>query len=258
MQQLGILLFSLFGATGFFVWWRALLKLRSKQPLLEYRERTVVGENRFAFFAATVWIVLLLASRFIGPETETPPNIQAQVIASLTVLSFLLMLLALTKGQTLADFGIHFDQLRQQVADGVIGFFASVVPVMLVLLATSGLRKKETQHSFLKLLESDPGWETILWIGLAAVVVAPAIEELLFRVILQGTLTQRMKPTAAIGIVAVIFSCVHDWPDLLPLFPLAIILGYVYHQRHSYLAVVVLHALFNAMNLLNALLLQSK
>jgi membrane protease YdiL (CAAX protease family) len=32
---------------------------------------------------------------------------------------------------------------------------------------------------------------------------------------------------------------------MLPLLPLALVLGYVYDRRHSYLAVVVLHALFN-------------
>ena len=37
-------------------------------------------------------------------------------------------------------------------------------------------------------------------------------------------------------------------------FPLALVLGYVFHRRHSFLAVVVLHAIFNAMNLIIALL----
>jgi membrane protease YdiL (CAAX protease family) len=46
-----------------------------------------------------------------------------------------------------------------------------------------------------------------------------------------------------------IFSVVHGVPDCFPLFPLALILGFVYHRTRSFLAVVVLHALFNATNL---------
>jgi len=40
----------------------------------------------------------------------------------------------------------------------------------------------------------------------------------------------------------------------LPLVPLALILGYVYYRRHSYLSVVLLHALFNGANLWLALI----
>ena len=92
---------------------------------------------------------------------------------------------------------------------------------------------------------------------MTVIVLAPAAEELIYRVAIQGSLVRWMSPNRAMLVVALLFSSVHGWPDMLALFPLALILGYVYHQRHSFLAVVVLHALFNAMNLFNALLLQS-
>ena len=191
MQYLGYFLFSLLGAAVFFVWWHVLLKLQSRQPLLEYRERPAVGWSPIAFYLAAIWIVMLLVYRFGRPtKAETPSidlrDVQTQIFSSVTILLLLLAILAMTKGQTLANFSIRFSRIREQITDGVIGFLASMAPVMLVLLATSMLRKKETQHAFLKFLESDPGWTTILWIGLTAVVVTPVAEELLFRVILQG------------------------------------------------------------------------
>jgi membrane protease YdiL (CAAX protease family) len=91
-------------------------------------------------------------------------------------------------------------------------------------------------------------------VALAAVVLAPLAEELMFRVVIQGWLESREKPAAAITTTALLFSVIHGLPDAIGLFPLALILGYVYRRTHSYLAVVVLHGLFNAFNLSMVLL----
>jgi membrane protease YdiL (CAAX protease family) len=52
----------------------------------------------------------------------------------------------------------------------------------------------------------------------------------------------------------VIFAAVHRLPDAIPLLPLALVLGYVYQQRRSFLSIVLLHMLFNAANLILAVL----
>jgi membrane protease YdiL (CAAX protease family) len=106
----------------------------------------------------------------------------------------------------------------------------------------------------LKILDSDSGHEILAWIALSVVIVAPLAEELLYRVLLQGWTQAHITPWKAIVFSATIFSLAHQEHDWLPLFPLALILGYVYHRTHSYLAVVVLHALFNATNLTLAVL----
>jgi membrane protease YdiL (CAAX protease family) len=59
-----------------------------------------------------------------------------------------------------------------------------------------------------------------------------------------------MPAAAAIGIVTVLFAAVHGLPDALPIVPLALVLGYVFHRTRSYVAVVTLHALFNSYNLI--------
>jgi membrane protease YdiL (CAAX protease family) len=82
--------------------------------------------------------------------------------------------------------------------------------------------------------------------ALAVAVVAPLSEELLFRVVLQGWLTERISATVAVPVVAIVFAAVHGWRDGLALLPLALILGYVFARRRSYLAVVTTHALFNS------------
>jgi membrane protease YdiL (CAAX protease family) len=85
-------------------------------------------------------------------------------------------------------------------------------------------------------------------------VLAPLVEELIYRVVLQTWLQKIAPPREALIAVAIIFAAVHRLPDALPLLPLALILGYVYQQRRSFLTIVLIHMLFNAVNLILALL----
>ncbi len=86
------------------------------------------------------------------------------------------------------------------------------------------------------------------------IVVGPFAEELLYRVVLQGWIQSQIESWKAIAFSTVIFCLAHDPTDMLPLVPLALILGYIYYRRRSYLALVVAHALFNATTITLALL----
>jgi membrane protease YdiL (CAAX protease family) len=181
-------------------------------------------------------------------------EVQSACAVSLVVLIFMLSLLALSGRSRRRDAGVTLQLWKQDLLIGSLGFLASLLPVFLVLWVTSSWRSRETTHSFFKIMQDNPGGEGVAWVGLAAVILAPLTEEIVFRVILQGWLETRLAPRWAIGIVALVFAAVHGFPDSLALLPLALILGYVYHRRHSYLAVVVLHAWFNTWNLVFSLL----
>jgi len=157
------------------------------------------------------------------------------------------------------DFGWNPATWRGDLAVGVAAFFASLIPVLLVNLGVErlGLRGEGVKHEFLKILDADSGRMIVIWIALSVVVLAPLAEELTYRVLLQGWCQSQISPWQAILFSSVIFSLVHGLPDCFPLFPLALILGYVYYRRRSILSVVVIHALFNAMNLAFAVLMNS-
>ena len=147
------------------------------------------------------------------------------------------------------DLGLGRQAWSHEIAAGCRGFLASILPVAMVLLLTQSLRSEETIHPFLKLLADSPPSMTVAWIVLRAVILAPLIEELVFRSLIQGPLERYLPiPVAIIG-SSLLFSAVHGLPDAIPLVPLGIVLGYVYHRRRSLVAVVVTHALFNAGNL---------
>jgi membrane protease YdiL (CAAX protease family) len=211
--------------------------------------------------ALPVSIIVQVVALSSTPETDSAAVTDLPALCLALVLEMLVLmgLLAISVPIRADDFGLSRSQLGRNVWFGVLGFLMSILPVYTVSYAVemAELRDEGASHTFLKLLENHPGAETIAWVSLAAVVLAPMAEELLFRVILQGWLETRLTPRAAILFVSLLFASVHyqpGRPDFLPLIPLALILGYVYYQRHSYLAVVVLHAIFNALNLALAIL----
>src|SRR5690606_25593500 len=104
---------------------------------------------------------------------------------------------------SLTQCGFTTRDFRRQVQEGFAGFLASIAPVLLLLVATHWWRTEETLHPFLRLLTETPTVETIIWVVLSAVLVAPVQEELLFRVMLQDGLARRIGGQAAILIIAI-------------------------------------------------------
>lgn len=207
--------------------------------------------------AFVLWEIFNLIAT-AGQEAPAPSleGIQLQVGIYGAIVVVLLFLLR-TRGARLRDFGLRGDDWARQIRDGALGFLASMIPVYAVLLATIPIRDIGDQHPLFRSIQENPDPVLITWVALAAVVAAPLAEELMFRVVLQGWLQSVLTPSLAIGLVAALFSAVHGWPDAVPLFPLALVLGYVYYRRHSYWSVVALHALFNGVMLLIALLMQN-
>lgn len=214
----------------------------------------VVATALWAFFLGTR---LYKEWRLLTETVSTPPTIQAvqsTVRDNALLIALLLLLLSQFGKVSLERFGVRSDRWRGDLAAGGLGFLAAMPAVIGIVLLTYPLRSKERTHGLLQLLEQDPTFEAYAWVGLSVIVAAPLFEELLFRVILQGALRSKLRAAAAIGLSSVAFALVHGFPDSLALLPLAAVLGFVFERRRSWLAVVMLHALFNASMLVITLL----
>jgi membrane protease YdiL (CAAX protease family) len=92
-------------------------------------------------------------------------------------------------------------------------------------------------------------WVRIYVVGLAAV-LAPLFEEVLFRGIALPLLARRWGVGPAVFAVSALFAAIHfHLPSFVPLFVIAVAfsLGYIHSQ--SLLVPIVMHGLFNAVNL---------
>lgn len=189
------------------------------------------------------------------PEQPTYSLVHLQVHALTQVIQICLipLILAIANRCTWGDFGLRWHGLATDLRFAVWGLLLAQLPVHLVEYPLRSLRANNP-HLVLELLQNaGDHWQTLAWIAVEVIVLAPLIEELLFRVILQSSLEREIPALGAIVLTAVAFVGIHQWTDSLPLFPLALVLGYVYYRRRSYVAIVVLHGLFNAINLLGAL-----
>ncbi len=148
---------------------------------------------------------------------------------------------------------------RNEFAYAVEVFLAAWLPTMLLRFLLVELISQVTgevpeSNPLLELLRSGPGQELMLLIAVTAVVVAPIAEELQFRVVLLGGLLQAGRPQIAWLFSSVLFAMAHGFPDSLALLPLSFLLGYAYMRRRSYVAVMLVHFLFNLSNIALAML----
>ncbi|WP_145170153.1 CPBP family intramembrane glutamic endopeptidase [Gimesia aquarii] len=245
-------------------YWFLLLRAKSVTALFQLNPDRCQLEISLPVMLALLWISFQFINSITREwnqwqTTSIKPNVISleTVIASCMITFFfgvvIVCTLAVSHHHSLQKLGFRANDKRGQLRDGSIGFLLLLIPVMSLLLVTHSFRTEETMHPFLLLLKEHPEFSTIAWISISAVVVAPLFEELIYRVILQSWLENFLHPIVAISISSVIFSFVHGFPDCIPLFPLAFILGTLFYYRRSYASIVMTHALFNGINLAFAL-----
>ncbi len=161
-------------------------------------------------------------------------------------------------------FGLDMKTLWTDIRFGLVNYL-SILPVvvfltMLVAIITRLIVGEDFQmpnHSLIKALDTGtPIWISIFAIILA-IVVAPIVEELLFRGILQNymfSLTQ--KPWLSIFITSAVFALIHGYGlkyHWLALFALSCCMGYSYMKSGSLLRSIIVHAAFNSISIASAL-----
>lgn len=110
---------------------------------------------------------------------------------------------------------------------------------------------------FVKMTFSNPLY--FFFSSITIVLLAPLVEEILFRGFFQSLLRQYLGVQWAIIGTAVCFSLFHYSPEqgaanfsiISSLFVLALFLGFVYEKKRSLAASLCLHASFNAVNVIN-------
>lgn len=114
-------------------------------------------------------------------------------------------------------------------------------------------------HEMLKMLREEYSVSLLVNLIISAVILAPLVEEIVFRGVFQTSLLRlfngRRWPTILIAsaVFAVIHWAVVPWQGLIPLFTLGVIWGVLYERTGSLLPPILAHAVFNAANIALAL-----
>lgn len=244
------------------LWGGIVPRWRRGEAIWPYEPRTPAPWGAVELLA-NFCLFFLLSSAIVGAlaaqDAQTPEGL-AQTFGAYALASTLTALactLVTRYGAhaTWSDLGYDFKPWLQDVRLGALAYLAFAPPVYLIQgLLTRWLPYK---HPTLDDLQSQQS--PLLYLAAALMVVAavPWVEELVFRVLLQGWLeriagrgdTTQESPASGWPIVAsaAAFALMHasHGPAPIPLFVLGLGLGYVYRQTHRLLPSVVMHGLFN-------------
>lgn len=155
-------------------------------------------------------------------------------------------------GRIRDEFGIRFSARDLWgIPIGIASQFLLVNLVMLPLRLAFPERfsVEEVERRARELVEGTQSW---WWLAIVFVVVigAPAVEELVYRGFIQGSLQKRVAPVAALVIAAAWFTVVHLQPVEFPgLFAFALVLGWCRLKTGNIGMAWVAHVAFNAAGL---------
>lgn len=206
---------------------------------------------------------LLLVASFIAQfapslshvDSDRTTGMLRQVVIAGAQLGFIvqvsLPIFMLTAGRArLYQLGLHGSRLGRNVLLGVGSYFL-VVPLVALAFVAAAQWFEPTRHSLEQWVRESPSPSRFLLSGLVAVVLAPLYEELVFRGILLLWLRRVVGAGPAILMTSLLFAELHvnAWPAPIPLFVLAVFLGYLSHRTASLIAPIMLHATFNGVNI---------
>ncbi|MFZ4776256.1 MAG: CPBP family intramembrane glutamic endopeptidase [Terrimicrobiaceae bacterium] len=139
------------------------------------------------------------------------------------------------------------------IAGWLLMFLPLVYFVQSLSYALSG--PDQSPQAIVDFLLQSKGWQARAVVFGIAVIAAPVTEELIFRGCLYGVLRKSNGRALAIVVSSLLFALIHGHlPSLPGLFVLAVGLSLVYERCGSLWAPISMHAAFNGLTILTALL----
>lgn len=220
----------------------------------------------FAVWLLGAYLLFSLVTAVSGPLGDEGKAVASNLVfcaGAILTIGLILPLARVHFARGLKGFGLNPRTIPRDIGAAVATLlavwplvFAAIVLTTAVGRAVKGRDFNIPRHEELEVMAEFPTvWVRLLVVAMA-VVVAPLLEEMLFRGLLQTVVrTYVGTPWPAIAIASVLFAVVHadaeHWPAL---FVLAMGLGYAYEKSGSLFRPIFMHALFNGMVLAAALL----
>jgi len=213
----------------------------------------------------TVSVALSLANNSLDhlPEWQIAfVNNLILILGSTATIVLALLLVRKTFARRLKGFGLNLKTIPGDLGIAILNLLAVWPALLAMIILTSSLGKllfgpdfHIRQHEELKLVTQHPQLSLRLLIIIAAVVVVPVLEEILFRGMFQSLIRSYTdRPWLSVAVSSALFASAHQNPQHWPaLFALAICLGYAYEKSGSLFRPIFIHCLFNAVNIAAAL-----
>ncbi|NGX50260.1 MAG: hypothetical protein K1060chlam2_00101 [Chlamydiae bacterium] len=246
--------------------------LRIKYPLLGF-----IGYLLLFFFAAPIglWLISAPLREYLRDSPALLMTI-FQVLSLTISIVYLFLFSSIQDRETIGRIVIHPKRLRLTclledfglgVATWIVAFplvaLVSFSVEFITYLLTGVIGIEQVAIRFLKMASEAPFLFSIALFS--AVIVAPIIEEIVFRGLLLTYLKQKLGFRGALLLSALIFSLFHfspsqgvsNFPILSSLFVLSLYLGFLYERQSSLIAPIALHMTFNSISVIRIFLFSS-
>jgi len=190
-------------------------------------------------------------------------------IGAIITITVMIFLARVHFARQLKGFGLN---IRTTIKDFFMGFvnllatwplmMAAITMTMFVAELIWGSDYQMQQHQQLEMISEYTQLPLRIMIVFVAVIIAPLLEEMLFRGFVQTTIRSffniRNSAWPAIAASSVFFAIMHEDPGHWPaLFILGVCLGYSYEKSGSLLRPIFIHLFFNAYSIAAALFIDA-
>lgn len=225
----------------------------------------------FLLWLVGVVVVQSVIDSFVRPVQGVQKAFQDGVIMCIVALAIvfglILPLASRCFARGLKGFGLRFRTIPRDLWAAFVHLLAVWPVVLAMIIATmtigqfisqwsSGRDFEMPRHEALEQMTEYSNVSLGVLLAFLAVVVAPLVEEMIFRGLFQTMFRSYLeRPWLAIVLTSTLFAAVHangtHWPAL---FVLSIGLGYAYEKSGSLFRSIFMHAMFNGIAILGALL----
>ena len=194
-------------------------------------------------------------------------------IGSVVVMAVVLFMAWAGFARRLKGFGLNARSIHKDFFAAFVNLL-TVWPIMMAAITLTmligklifGPEYEISQHEQLEMISVYSQWQLQILVFIVAVVIAPVLEEMIFRGLFQTVIRSLLETRSsglegrhhawiAIFISSGLFSIVHGnvphWPAL---FLLGVCLGYAYEKSGSLFRPIFIHAFFNAITVIFVLL----
>ena len=218
-------------------------------------------------FLASLLNALMPAATEASPPVEAVPAVSPRMIAinAAAQLINIFVVVAVVRARLSPRFdawGLSTRNFLRQLGGAVVIYIAvwpictALVHLSAYALTSFGLEELPEHGAIRTLLDTDtPAWIRALTI-FSAIILAPVIEELIFRGVLFRAIAQASSFWPAAFISGLAFGLIHYAVPhtILPLFVFGVVLAYVYARSGSLTLVILIHAVFNAKTIASIML----
>jgi membrane protease YdiL (CAAX protease family) len=214
---------------------------------------------RFVLFLLLFPLLSTLFAAGLGTTFGVPGVVLAGAVAMLLSASICLRVRVFGKRSRPTDYAGARQPLGRLVLIGLAGALAEI-PVVLATLGISLVlaeRFPSPGHPAQELMRSPTALSIIAFV-IAGVIVAPLVEEFVFRGVLAPALSALRGPRFGVVVSSFVFACMHPqgvagWP---PLMAVGAMCALVTYQSRSIVPAIVLHAVHNGFVFLLGLVMQ--